>query len=49
MGTQWLEPLPAELLEAWPHETLGNSIAMHQSDVPDLRGMQIALIGVPEQ
>ena len=49
MGTQWLEPLPAELLEAWPHETLGNSIAMNHGDVPDLRGMQIALIGVPGQ
>ena len=49
MGTQWLEPLNAEFLEAWPRETLGNSIAMHHGDVPYLRGMQIAMIGVPEQ
>jgi len=49
MGTDWLESLSAEFAEAWPHETLGASILQNHGEVPDLRGVSIALIGVPEQ
>ena len=49
MGTEWLEHLGPEFTEAWPHETLGASLMQHAGEVPDLRGVSIALIGVPEQ
>ena len=49
MGSEWLEPLGPEFTEAWPHETLGASLLQHAGEVPDLRGVSIALIGVPEQ
>ena len=49
MGTEWLEALAPEFLEGWPHETFGRAVLQNSGDVPDLRGVQIALIGVPEQ
>jgi hypothetical protein len=49
MGTEWLEPLGPEFTAAWPHETLGASLLLHADGLPDLRGVAVALIGVPEQ
>jgi hypothetical protein len=49
MGTEWLEPLGPEFTEAWPQETLGASLLLHADGLPDLRGVAVALIGVPEQ
>lgn len=49
MGTEWLEPLDPTFEAAWPHESLGASMLLHYQELPDLRGTQIALIGVPQQ
>ncbi|MEY3711287.1 MAG: hypothetical protein RL104_70 [Bacteroidota bacterium] len=48
MGTEWLESLGADFTEAWPQETLGASVRKNHGEVPDLRGVAVALIGVPE-
>jgi len=49
MGTEWLEPVPLDVSQHWPAETLGAIIELHRDELPDLRGARIALIGVPEQ
>jgi formiminoglutamase len=52
MLQNWLKPVASELAQfakAQPAHTLGARIGMHQSTVPDLKKVQIALVGLSDR